>query len=294
MWPTPIITWKFQQDRLQAAIAERIKYQGRSTRTFAQIVNTALFSVALKAQKYTPKADPAKIRAEMFVEVNFVINRAGKRVPARKGKKFRYGESQAPFDFNHPERIGLDPGLASHSELPLVMAIVLARANLSKIGRVTGTSLYNRLTNNRWFIDKAKLKSRATIYEYMERMVSARHSSSALLQAGWKAAIDILRPFIASNDIAGNGAGERFNYSKNQQRLGTARPAREGWKCSGMIENHVGGGGTALADRQRTALFKYGIGPTNRALAEETDAMLAKVAQWAARDAAAFNKAMKP
>ena len=39
------IAWQFDQDKLNAAIAERVKYQGRTVRTFAHIVNTDRKSV---------------------------------------------------------------------------------------------------------------------------------------------------------------------------------------------------------------------------------------------------------
>jgi hypothetical protein len=267
----PPVSFTFQQDRLQAAVQERIKVQGRSVRTFAQIVNTALFSVALKAQKYTPKADQAKIDTSLKVTVNFVANKVGKLTPKRKPGTFSYGPG---------DRV---------QTVALAKLIVLARADISKQGRATGRSNYNVQTNDRWRLSKDALRGKGTIESIMYGMTAARHSSSALLKAGWKSAMDILRPYIAKNDIGGS-RGEPLAYNRGQDRLGTALVAREGWKCTGMIENHVGGGGTALDSRQRAALLEYGSVPLQRAVAEEADAMFKKVEEYMARDAAAFNR----
>ena len=124
-----------------------------------------------------------------------------------------------------------------------------------------------------------------------DEIVSARHSSRSLLKAGWKPAMDILRPFKVEGGRGGSG-GERLAYNKNLARLGTAIPAKEGWVCQGMIENHVGQGGTLLDTRQRTALLRYGEGPFRRALSEEADGMIAATEKYLAADAARFKRQM--
>ena len=175
-----------------------------------------------------------------------------------------------------------------------LFAIVLARANLSRQGRQTGTSRYNELTNNAWKLDKSILTSRAVIWDIAERMVSARHSSKSMLRAGWKPALDILRQFIASNDLGGGSGGERFAFDEDSQRLGTAIPAKEGWVCFGTIENNVGEPGTGdLSQKQRTALLKYGSEPFARALSDEADAMNARIMGWLEKESAAFNREMQ-
>jgi hypothetical protein len=277
----PFVAWRFEWDKLQAALEERAKVRGKTPRTLAQIVNTALFSVALKAQKYTPKARPDQIRTSAFVTVKYVVDtRTGKLKPARKGNRFNYFESEAP-DHQNVE--------GDHAEIELMFAIVLARANLSRKGRQYGMSLYNQRTYNRWYLDKAILTTRAVIRDIAERMVSARSSSSALLKAGWKNAMDITRPYIAANDIKGSRQGERFEYNKDLERLGTAVVAREGYSCWGMIENHVGAGGTRLDWNQRRALLFYGTLPLQWALSDEADEMLAWIRKHMDDDARAFN-----
>jgi len=275
------ITWKFEQDKLNAAIAERIKVQGRTVRTFAQIVNHALYSVALRAQHYTPKAtatlvegDRGTIDVSMNVTVNFVTTKLGKKVPARKPGKFSYG-----------------PGRYREEEISLAKLIVLARADISKQGRATGRSNYNVLTNDRWRLPKDALKGKGTIDAMMYRMTAARHSSSALLKAGWKPAIDTLRPFLSRNQLGGAlPAPERFAYNQDSGRLGMAIPAKEGWVCWGRIENNVGGGGSKLDERQRKALFEFGTAPLQRALTEETEEMMAYTRKYLDQDAADFNR----
>ena len=271
------MTVTIDSSKLNAAIQERIKVNGSMVRTFAQIVNQSLFSVALNAQKYTPKADPARIDVSMNVSVNYIENKAGKKVPARKPHTFSYG-----------------PG--THvTTVPLAKLIVLARADISKQGRETGRSNYNVLTNDRWRLPKDALKGgNAKILEMMHAMTMARHSSSALLKAGWKPAMDILRPLLARNAIAGGTAGEHFAHTgEDPMRLGTAVPAKEGWVCEGMIENHVGGGGSALDARQRKALLEFGTEPAERALSEEEAKMMAYVRKWVDEDAAKFNQEMR-
>ena len=263
------IAWQFDQDKLNAAIAERVKYQGRTVRTFAQIVNTALYSVALKAQQYTPKADQGKIDASLNVTVNTVINKMGKEVPGRKGKKFKYGAR---------------PG----EDTPLAFLLVLARANIN--APFGDKSLYNLRTNYRWELDKAALKGgRAHIRAMAERMISARHSSGSLLKAGWKPAMDILRPFIARNDLGGARQQVLGGTNKDVGRLGTAIPAVEGWYCWGMIQNNVGLHGGKLAELQQEALLQWGTVPLQMALSEEADKMYARIKEWQERDAARFN-----
>ena len=260
--------------KLNAAIQQRIRVQGSMVRTFAQIVNQALFSVALNAQKYTPKADPARIDVSMNVTVSFKKNKAGKET---KKRHISYG-----------------PG--THvTTVPLAKLIVLARADISKQGRETGRSNYNVRTNDRWRLPKDALKGgRAKIEDMMRQMLMARHSSGGLLKAGWKPAMDILRPLIARNAIAGGTAGERFAYDgQDPTRLGTATPAKEGWTCSGMIENHVGGGGSLLDTRQRKALLEFGVGPAERALEEEAESMLAYTRKYLDDDAEEFNRSLK-
>ena len=277
----PFVVWKFEWDKLQAAIEERAKVRGRTPRTLAQIVNTALFSVALKAQQYTPKADPAQIRTSAFVIINYRVDKKGKRVPKGKGKKFSYFESLPP-DYQNAE--------GDHAAMALMFAIVLARANLSRKGRQTGTSLYNQRTYNRWYLDKAILTSRAVIMDIAERMVSARSSSSAMIKAGWKMAMDSLRPYIAANDIPGGTRGERFAYNKNLERLGAVVIAKEGYSCWGMIENHIGEGGTRLDWNQRRALLQYGTLPLQLALDEEAEGVLAYIRKYMDQDAEEFNR----
>ena len=265
--------------KLNAAIQQRIRVQGSMVRTFAQIVNQALFSVALNAQKYTPKADPASIDVSMRVDVTYT-----KTNKVSKKHLIKYNLS------NHPNL-----HKEQNKSVPLAYLIVLARANISKEGRESGRSWYNQNTNSRWELSPDKLKGgRAKIYAMMERMLMARHSSGALLKAGWKPAMDILRPLIARNAISGGTAGERFAYDgKDPTRLGTATPAKEGWVCSGMIENHVGGGGSLLDTRQRKALLEFGVGPAERALAEEAESMMAYTRKYLDDDAEEFNRSLK-
>lgn len=276
------MSWKLEMDKLQAAIQERVKITGRNQRSPATIVNTALYSVALKAQQRTPKADFGQILVSLNADVNFVINRKGKSVPAKKGNKFVYFGGK--YDFNCPQNL----------TTPLLKLLVLARANISSQGRQTGTSRYNELTAGRWALSKDQLKGgNAKIEQIAEGIVSARLSSSALFKSGWKPAMDILRPYIAANQIVGGTRGERFSYNKNLDRLGTAIVAKDGWRCQGMIENHVGLHGGPLGPKQMANLIYYGSGPLEQALAEERGLMEKKLRKWGDDEADAFNKGMR-
>ena len=277
------VPWHLDISKLQAAVNERIKVQGRTVRTFAQIVNTALFSVALKAQKYTPATTTAKIDAALHVEVNYeTVGSTEPLVSMAKTKRKGYTYSES----NSANRLG------EHAEYELAFAIVLARANISKQGRATGMSLYNRTTAGRWELTKDDLRGGRSYIEHLaEKMINARHSSTSMLRAGWKPAMDILRPYIAANAVSGVG-GERFPYDRNLDRLGTATPARPGWKCEGFIENHIGEVG-ALGERQRAALLEFGTEPFQAALQEEALGITAKVEEYLAKDAAAFRREMR-
>jgi hypothetical protein len=127
----------------------------------------------------------------------------------------------------------------------------------------------------------------------MNNMVMARHSSSALLKAGWKPAIDILRPKIAKNQMGGISP-EQFAYNpEDTQHLGTAVPAEEGWDCWGRIENNVGGFHSIFGIRQRKALFEHGAAPLQRALDEESAEMMSYVKKHLDADADKFNQEMQ-
>ena len=270
-------------EKLQAAVNERVGWTSKSKRTPAQIVNTSLFWVALNAQKYTPKADPEKIITELNVDVKYVIDKRTNRAkPARKGDKFLY--KGGDYDFISPQNL----------TTPLLKLIVLARANLSHQGRQTGTSRYNEITGGRWFLTKDQLKGgNAKIELIAEGMVSARRSSSSFYKAGWKPAMDILRPYKGSGGSRGSSSGERFAYNKDSQRLGTAVPAQEAWQCSGMIENHVGLHGGPLGPRQMANLIYYGSEPLAKALADEERLMVEQMAKWQADEDEKFRRRMK-
>ena len=167
-------------------------------------------------------------------------------------------------------------------------AIVLARMNPK--------SKFNRITSNRWAIQRPTLNAadfqraygdgamaRSVFWNFVndaeERMKAARHSSTHFLKSGWKAVKQKLKAsgFRVSGNAFGidDGADSSGSNRLPVANLGDARAGGQGTVSQWItIENNVGTelAYPNLAAEHNAALLDYGIPALNQALAEQ--------AQW--------------
>lgn len=243
----------FDTRELDRAVKLRLQFPGR---TEAEIVNTAAFWIAANAKQRTPFVPQARIDTSLNVIVDV-------KVGPRGGKSKRY--SSAP---------GGDSKTPGKS---LGYMIVLARANLTKRGRQSGQSEYNRRTNNRFALSKSDLEGgNRTIRGYVERMIKARHSATSFLKSGWVRAVKALRPFAVNKFRRGSAPpmeGAREDHGGMPR--GDAIPAVEGaWHVTAMIENATGMAGSVNAANYNQALIQHGAPALQEAIDIESTLML--------------------
>ncbi len=250
-----MVTW--DASNLNKALQERL---GAGKRTPKQATDTAAFWVAVNTAKDTPFTPMGKIDTELGVKIS-------------GGKNRKYKGTAMGRDV---------------PSVPLARLIILARANLSKMGRMTGQSNYNRLTNNRFALSASDLKGPGAIDSLIHKMIAMRHKSTHFLQSGWVKAKRVLRPLAVNKFRKGEGspmADSKFDYGTER---GFADPATEGWQAQTTIGNLTGLEGIN-ADSHNKALLTYGIEPHQEALDKEARLMKDYTTKQMEADNAKFN-----
>jgi hypothetical protein len=250
------ITVTLDMSRLNRGIEESGRY---SRRTTPELVNTAAYWVAVNAKAGMPFVTAERVDTEMGTIVSPVIGVSGKVL---KRPKF----------FSSGKKVSVrGSGGGAAREVPLAAMIVAARA---KAG-----SKYNQLTNNRYALSRNPFKgfSRSLGAQKMaalvNKMIASRHSSGRFLMAGWIPVVQGLRPYTAQRFLRGGASASEGSGAFYGGELGRASAAKEGERCTAVIENDVGGQGENAVSMNR-ALLQYGSGPLQAALDGEGTRMI--------------------
>ena len=232
------------------------------------VINTGR-GIAIRAKELTPFVAQATIDTELGVISTPILSTRGKRkgLPLKSGKKTIEIPDQS-----------------------MAIRIVLAR--------LWPGSDFNQRTNQRWAIDRAQFSPGggvagfwAAVQAAAKRMVSARHSSTNFLQAGWSSVYRKLTqlrygapPLVPPDEFIGpmplRGAFEE---------LGGITLSGSGASASLLMENLVGMRGVN-AESYNEALHKHGTGPLQQAIEDKAQEMQSRyLPRWQAKLAAKWN-----
>lgn len=226
--------------------------------------------VVLRTKALTPFVALETIDTELGVISTPVLSTRG----ARKGLPLKSGRK----NIDVPDQ-------------SLAMRIVLARLHPG--------SRYNQLTRGRWALDKATFSPGAGVAGFWaqvalvaKRMVSARHSSTHFLQAGWQAAYRKLTqlryggtPLVQDEviDVEASVSNGVFDD------LGATTLIGGGSNVSLVIENMVGMKGVN-AESYNEALHKHGTEALQAGIAGQAAEMQARyLPRWNERLAKQWN-----
>lgn len=197
--------------------------------------------IALKTKALTPFVTLERIDTELGVISTPILSTRGKRkgLPLKSGRKSIAVPDQS-----------------------VAMKIVLARLHPG--------SKYNQSTRQRWALDRAtfspgggKAGFWAKVKEVATRMVSARHSSTHFLQAGWATVYQKLTLFRYNRALVEDLAATAATQPGVYDDLGAVTLSGGGTNVSLVLENMVGMKGKN-SESYNEALQKHG-GPALQA-----------------------------
>lgn len=269
----------WDQSRFDRAISARIALIS-SSRTPAQIVNTAAYWIAVNTKARTPFSTISTIDADLNVAVDLVKTKGGKRF--LRGKKFQ--RENRSFG-----NLGNLAKLPQNEAVPLLALIINARANPG--------SKYNRLTGGRWALTASPFKGKyraagaQAMLGMMRRILAARHSSIKYLLSGEIPAIRTLAPLAVNKYRRGGASPSQDNasyYGSDGVVRGYAIPASEGFTVTATIANATGTIGKNQK-AQNEALWKYVAPARQEAIDIEAELMESYVESAMAKGNAQFN-----
>lgn len=229
-------------------------YKEYTKRTWQVIINTKAWYIARKANWFTAKVDPTRIKTGLGQIV--VINRLSKN-----GKKIVRQKTIGSL------RKSAKAGLES---VPLAVAIIQVRER--DAGRRSP------------FFNRALGAGRAKMTRMITAMIGARMRSIAFLKAGWIPAIRKLAPHAEHRGVPPTDPQAR----QRGRDKGDAKPAANDWRPRAMIVNLA----TTRRDTKQ-ALIKFGSRGLQRAFDDETRSMREYIEAHMKPDAAKFNQAQR-
>jgi len=250
---------------LNQAIAMALDVSTQEPRNL--VINTGR-GIALGAKTLTPYVEQETIDTELGVISTPVLASRGPRkgLPLKSGKK----------NIEVPEQ-------------SLAIKIVLARLHPG--------SNYNQLTRQRWALDRATFSPGmgnagfwAKVQLVAQRMVSARHSSTHFLQAGWKGVYRRLTEFrYVRGLVEENFIDVDVTASTVFDDMGSATLTGNGASVSLEIANRIGMKGVN-AETYNEALHQYGGPALQQAVNDRASEMQARyLPRWEAELARRWN-----
>lgn len=262
------LTCKIDATNLNFGIALARVY---SKRTPAAAANTAGYFIARQARVDTPAVTMGRIDTELGVLSTPMLATRGKR----KGLALKSGRKNISVDS------AITAGAGQFSSVPLSWLLISARA---KSG-----SKYNKQTANRFALSVHPLKGKrlsqfATVMAAaVQRMISARHSSTNFFASAWIPVIQTLEQFVAAKyrrfGAAAPSSAEKRRVPADHGRAIAAREGSLTAFCT--IENLIGMSGRfGQLDARRNAALHAVAGPAlQSAINKEFDKTMKYVAE---------------
>lgn len=239
-----------------------------STRDFRNIIDSTGFFIAVKAQLYTPAVDQETINSELDVTTFPAILESGKRSTAKNKQN---------------SSIMLPVGRGSLAEM-----IVVARMHPG--------SKYSMMTDNRWPVTMPRTEGIANFWfavqEIAEKMIKARHSSTAWFKAGWGMVAKKLRQGFTDTTLEDQVIDIEAEVLKTNDNFGAVTKGGTASTPWLTLENLIGldPDYPTLARSRNDALIRYGTGPLQKAVSEQAAEMQARyLPRFEAKLAMEFN-----
>jgi len=195
--------------------AQRL-FQQHSRNTMAENLNRTAHFIALAAQRMTPFVTISRIDTELNAVSTPILSKKGKRagLPLKSGKQ---------------NVAVVEGGLATK--------IILARMKRG--------SYYNRITDHKYYIDRATFSPGGGVKGFWKkvesaavRMVKARHSSIKFFAASWNVIMDKLKPVMPAGYRGGSRTTNRVPVAEMAE-VSVAKPgnAMAIVTCENLIGN---------------------------------------------------------
>lgn len=165
--------------------------RAKSSRLPSYLVNKAVFSIAIRADRKMPKVLPSQIETELNASVGTNL------VKVKSGTRYSKDKKHRSYFFG-------PVGEGVHPSVPLAALIIQAQVNPnSNFNQRTGNVFQRAMSP---FKGRSRAAGIAEMTNAILRMLSARKSSSGFFQVCAKVVQQIFRPALSSNSTISNAA----------------------------------------------------------------------------------------